>query len=563
MVKTRAIYIEILFFFLFVLITVFFIPLASSNQWQGLKDCAVYEGDWQVDTTTDHAYYYKLPTFYYPEQDGQDIWLSKNLMNISDGDCIGFFSFQQQVDIMLDGEKVYSFVPPSYTKSQTPGNKWNFLPVNASDNGKQLTIHIHQCYTKGRVTIPTIYLGTQSGIMLDYISTVNPRIYLSIATLFVGCLLGIFHLLKRNSTYVGDSLKWLAFFALFRGLWSYIESNTYSFFVPRLLLVSQVSYMSLKVAVVVYLQFLNQTFHSGKNRVLRILTICSFSEFFLTFLLQFLGIADFANTVFITHIIMLIGGLCSCGTVIGTLRSHRNSTSPLSAARRYSHIAQLLCTLLIVFTSIIDIIRYYATNSPDVACFSRVGDFFYVLIMSLALFMDFVYLVKIGQKAAIIREEASLDAITKLNNRASFERDISRGSQRLWINRSIVLLDLNNLKLFNDKKGHDIGDQYIITAGQIIHDVFSPFGSVYRIGGDEFCVIARNLTEVQFLLLRNSMEAQIRNKNAHDDTLQMAIASGYAAFDALQDNDLHDTMKRADAEMYRRKEELKNHSSQE
>ena len=39
------------------------------------------------------------------------------------------------------------------------------------------------------------------------------------------------------------------------------ESNTYSFFISRLLLISQISYMSLKVAVTLYLQFLNQTFH--------------------------------------------------------------------------------------------------------------------------------------------------------------------------------------------------------------------------------------------------------------------------------------------------------------
>lgn len=555
--KNKAIYIQILFFFLFVIVTVFFMPLASSNHWKQLRDCAVYEGGWKVDSATDYAYYYTLPTFYYPEGGGQDIWISKELINISDGDCIGFFSFEQQVDILLDGEKVYSFMPPSYMKSQTPGNKWNFLPVNASDNGKRLSIHIHQCYSKGRVTIPTIYFGTQSGITLNYISQENPRIYLSIATLFVGCLLGLFHLFKRNSTYVGDALKWLAFFAIFRGLWSYIESNTYSFFIPRLLIVSQISYMSLKLAVVVYLQFLNQTFHDGKNKVLHVLTICSFSEFFVTFLLQYFGIADFANTVFITHAIMLVAGIYTCIDITLTLHRYRRNSSWVTATRRYSYIAQLLCALIVVFTSIIDMVRYYSTNSPDVACFSRVGDFFYVIIMSLALFMDFVYLLKMGQKAAIIREEASLDAITKLNNRASFERDISRGNKRLWINRSIVLLDLNNLKLFNDTKGHDIGDYYIVTASQIIHNVFSPFGSVYRIGGDEFCVIARNLTLEQFLVLRDTMEAQIRDKNTHGDTLQMAIASGYAAFDDSKDKDLHDTMKRADAEMYCRKQELK------
>ena len=59
-------------------------------------------------------------------------------------------------------------------------------------------------------------------------------------------------------------------------------------------------------------------------------------------------------------------------------------------------------------------------------------------------------------------------------------------------------------------------------------------------------------------MLCASMDTQIRECNllhAESETsLQMAIASGYASFNPTLDTDLHDTMKRADAEMYQKKE---------
>lgn len=557
MKKSTFIYSQILFSFLFIVMSILFVPNASANLWQGLHDCTVYNGNWQIESPSASASYDTLPTFFHLENQGQDIWLSKELNNISSGDCLGFFSFQQQVHIMLDGEEVYKFVPPSYIKSQTPGNKWNFLPLDASDNGKTLTIHIHQCYNRGRVTIPTMYYGSQVGITLNYLATELPHAFLSFAMVFIGILLSIFHLLKRNSTIVGDSIKWLALFALFRGLWSFIESNIYSFFVSRLLLISEISYILLKIAVAIYLQFLNEVLHNGKDRILHILTFFSIGEFFVTFILQFFGLADYASTVFFTHVLMLIAATYTCIDVVLTIRKQHKDATLITAKRRYSNVAQLLCTFIIVVTSIIDMVRYYATNSPDIARFSRVGDFIYVLIMSFSLFLDFVYLLKMGQKAALIHEEASTDPMTKLNNRTAFEKDITRGNRQLWSNRGIIVLDLNNLKLFNDKKGHDQGDVYIITAGQIIQDTFSPYGKVYRIGGDEFCVIAKGLTPQHFGVLRDSMEEAIHAKNTETDSLPMVIASGYAVFDASTDNDLHDTMKRADEKMYRRKQELK------
>ena len=231
--KTKVIYFQLLFCILFVLITVLFAPNASAHLWQGLQRSNSYDDNWTVNAPSMSTHYDSLPTFCYLDDGGSDIWLSKELSNVQMQDSIGFFSFQQQVEIFLDGETVYRFVPTSYARSKTPGNKWNFLPLDETANGKTLTIHIYQCYGPGRVTVPDFYYGSQSGIMLNYLAKELPRTYFSLAMVFVGCLLCIFHTLKRNSTLVGDSLKWLALFAIFRGTWSYIEFNTYSLYAPQ------------------------------------------------------------------------------------------------------------------------------------------------------------------------------------------------------------------------------------------------------------------------------------------------------------------------------------------
>ena len=88
--------------------------------------------------------------------------------------------------------------------------------------------------------------------------------------------------------------------------------------------------MILKIAVVIYLQFLNETFHNGKNHVLHTLGIISIVEFFVSFTLQFFGFADYANTVFITHILMLIAGVYTSVNVVHTFHKQHKKGGILS-----------------------------------------------------------------------------------------------------------------------------------------------------------------------------------------------------------------------------------------
>ncbi len=57
--------------------------------------------------------------------------------------------------------------------------------------------------------------------------------------------------------------------------------------------------------------------------------------------------------------------------------------------------------------------------------------------------------------------------------------------------------------------------------------------------------------------LQASIEQQMNDMFTLEDSLHMAVASGYACFDSSKDTNLRDTMKRADEQMYKRKIELK------
>ena len=81
---------------------------------------------------------------------------------------------------------------------------------------------------------------------------------------------------------------------------------------------------------------------------------------------------------------------------------------------------------------------------------------------------------------------AFTDTLTGLPNRAKFNHDLERmESGPGW---SLLLIDLDRLKLVNDTFGHAAGDEIICTVAARLAEVSQPF-LVYRLGGDEFAII--------------------------------------------------------------------------
>jgi diguanylate cyclase (GGDEF)-like protein len=88
-------------------------------------------------------------------------------------------------------------------------------------------------------------------------------------------------------------------------------------------------------------------------------------------------------------------------------------------------------------------------------------------------------------------EEAATDALTGLANRrrlmADIEAAISATPPRAMV---LALFDLDGFKAYNDSFGHPAGDDLLRRLGRQLMAAVEPYGCAYRLGGDEFCILA-------------------------------------------------------------------------
>lgn len=84
------------------------------------------------------------------------------------------------------------------------------------------------------------------------------------------------------------------------------------------------------------------------------------------------------------------------------------------------------------------------------------------------------------------------DPLTKIPNRRFYDEKLEQLNQPQFYPLSILSLDINGLKIFNDAFGHHVGDELLCCVAQHLQTYFQEPNIVARIGGDEFSVILPN-----------------------------------------------------------------------
>lgn len=155
----------------------------------------------------------------------------------------------------------------------------------------------------------------------------------------------------------------------------------------------------------------------------------------------------------------------------------------------------------------------------------------------------------------LYKDMANTDFMTQLKNRNSYETDRENWNAKKMLDHlTVVVIDLNNLKLANDRLGHDIGDACIMNAAKILRNMETSKITAYRYGGDEFVMLMVDQPNPEPLFKKAKEEFR---KYGSELKVPVALAIGYAKFDAQLDNDLTDTQKRADERMYQDKMKIK------
>ena len=148
------------------------------------------------------------------------------------------------------------------------------------------------------------------------------------------------------------------------------------------------------------------------------------------------------------------------------------------------------------------------------------------------------------------REEALTDSLTGLGNRRRFVADLeARLLERREDPVVLVVFDLDGFKTYNDSFGHAAGDALLGRVANRLADAIDGYGHAYRLGGDEFCLLASVATVAPSGLIERAAAALTEE----GDGFSVRCSHGSVLLPA-EASDLTEALRIADDRMYLHKQ---------
>lgn len=171
---------------------------------------------------------------------------------------------------------------------------------------------------------------------------------------------------------------------------------------------------------------------------------------------------------------------------------------------------------------------------------------------------------QLRENLAKARMEADVDHLTHLPNRRAFERRFASATaeaRAMGEPLCVAFCDVDHFKLINDKHGHDAGDRVLVAIAGTLNEIASDECFVSRHGGEEFVLLFygldkdaawRKLDAVRRVLAQR----QLMNRETGKPFGKITFSGGIA--EVTEDIDPRSALVRADAALYRAKEEGRN-----
>jgi len=157
----------------------------------------------------------------------------------------------------------------------------------------------------------------------------------------------------------------------------------------------------------------------------------------------------------------------------------------------------------------------------------------------------------VRRKAERYRYEAETDALTGVCNRRGWDlalKDQEEATLRTGQNAMVAIIDLDDLKLVNNAKGHSEGDKLLKKVVQVMRNELRANDVIARIGGDEFAILVNGVSASRAAHLAKRLQLAM-------DCTNVLASVGYAL--RLRHHSMERTYEEADIAMYRAKNERK------
>ena len=479
--------------------------------------------------------------------------------DLKEGISLCFRTKNIYYQVYVDGELRYepmSQASSVYNKSF--GNRWNYVPLYCSDAGKIVEVRFHTVYEDGRACIDNLYLGAAAGEIVGVFTGKAVAFSTCLLILFVGVLLIVVDIPANLQMHKNHELLYLGLFAISIAIWCLAETSMLQFYTDDSRLIQFMSCCALIMIPIPLVLYLDAAFGFKSKMVVPGICGLSAAEFAIRTVLHFTGVMDYHETLTFSHVMLVISAFLLLYSILRKVFREGKS--------KIKNIYKLLRTIGFMglsFAAVIDLLRYYWGSTNDNAMFVRIGLLIFILCYGSSSLEKMINAIKLGVQSEFVSQLAYRDGLTGIGNRTAFQEqleELEKEKQQLP-GIAILMFDVNDLKLVNDKQGHQKGDELLVCSAEIIKTaVETAEGTCYRVGGDEFVGIlsgenVADRCEKAIICFTKAMEDYNSVKGQH---FRISIASGYAVYDKHQDKEmLMDVYQQADVRMYENKKMIK------
>ncbi|MEE1303676.1 MAG: GGDEF domain-containing protein [Agathobacter sp.] len=493
----------------------------------------------------------------YASEESNMISLYYRLPEITNNTTLIYRSKDVYTSLYLEDTLIYETnVSESRFYNKSPGNLWNRVNLDSSCSGKLLTLNIDMVYGESAVTADHFYLGDGISIITDFIRSKFVALLISIAMILIGIYMLLLDLFSRfHKSHSTHGLLYLGIYALLVGIWCFLEANILQFFIADQRIIQLINNMVMITDIAPLFFYLDCEYKALKNPVVKVLCVADVVYIIFCIVAQITGICDFHDLLIGSQLALFVGNLTVVSWIVSVFIKFRKKKMDTTALGLY-----ILGVGLLLATALGELVRYKYTSydTMDRASSLRLGILLFIIFFGWGNQIQTSRLVKQGLKYDIVKELAYSDGLTSMGNRTSFLEKLSFYASSDVASIGIVFLDVNDLKLTNDTRGHEIGDKLLLEATSIIQNSFGKYGDCYRIGGDEFCVLMEgNDIESMYEEGRECFNKLIEASHNNELDLNIQIAHGFTIGDATTVESIDNAIDIADKLMYRDKEKLK------
>lgn len=455
---------------------------------------------------------------------------------------------QTAITVLIDGEQIYEYGWQRIENNKTVGCGYQFIDFSEDYRGKNLTIEMEVGEDSPFTKLDPIFIGESQNALKQI--AIDNRLPLIIGSFLVviGVIICIVSVLAVLVSRKYMKILFLAAFSICIGIWTLCYYDLFSLFAMPIYKVSLMEYMTLymmPIPLTAYMYWHTKEINS--KRIMRVYQVffliqCIFSATLIG--LHTFDIVHGAASLPYFQGILLIWAVLCVYILYRNLKVNNGHTKVFFMG--------MFFVLLGVVSDMLNYSVQRYTGQPifNIKGMSSLGIITFLIFLLFDLYCEIVNKMMEDKEKKMLIERAYTDDLTGLSNHrfcAEYLKVLENEGNKDY---AVLSVDLNNLKVINDKYGHLKGDELLQKAAKVLTEAFSKEGLVGRLGGDEFIVAIKSCDE-------EKVESLIKNFEKLIEESEISLSYGYALASEIEENSSSKVYHKADERMYEHKRKYK------